>query len=74
MNRQRAASTAGRQAQAHRLGALALGSPDLDRSLLLAVQAVRTHDDWETRGDLLAVLGRSPQALRQVRGDSDPRE
>jgi WD40 repeat protein len=34
------------------------------------VQAVRTHDDWETRGDLLAVLGRSPQALHQVRGAS----
>ena len=72
MNRQRAASAAGRQAQAHRLGALALVTPDLDRSLLLAVQAVRTHDDWETRGDLLAVLGRSPQALRQVRGASEP--
>jgi WD40 repeat protein/DNA-binding SARP family transcriptional activator len=71
VNRQQAASAAGRQAQAHRLGALALLSPDLDRSLLLAVQAVRFHDDWETRGDLLAVLGRSPQALRQVRGVSD---
>ncbi len=74
MNRQHAASAAGRQAQAHRLGALALVTPDLDRSLLLAVQAVRTHDDWETRGDLLAVLGRSPQALRQVRGTSTRRE
>ena len=71
VNRQQAASTAGRQAQADRLGALALVTPDLDRSLLLAVQAVRTHDDWETRGDLLAVLSRSPQALRQVRGISD---
>ena len=72
VNRQRAASAAGLQAQAHRLGALALSSPDLDRSLLLAVQAVRTHDDWETRGDLLAVLARSPQAWRQVRGVGDP--
>jgi WD40 repeat protein len=72
VNRQQIASAAGRQAQAHRLGALALVTPDLDRSLLLAVQAVRTHDDWETRGDLLAVLSRSPQALRQVRGVSDP--
>ncbi|HVQ91484.1 MAG TPA: BTAD domain-containing putative transcriptional regulator [Mycobacteriales bacterium] len=72
VNRQRAASDAGREAQAHRLGALALASPDLDRSLLLAVQAVRTRDDWETRGNLLAVLGRSPQAVRQVRGASDP--
>jgi DNA-binding SARP family transcriptional activator/WD40 repeat protein/energy-coupling factor transporter ATP-binding protein EcfA2 len=72
VNRQRAASAASLQAQAHRLGALALSSPDLDRSLLLAVQAVRTHDDWETRGDLLAVLARSPQAWRQVRGVGDP--
>jgi DNA-binding SARP family transcriptional activator/WD40 repeat protein len=71
VNRQQAASAAARQAQAHRLGALALVTPDLDRSLLLAVQAVRTRDDWETRGDLLAVLDRSPQALRQVRGISD---
>jgi DNA-binding SARP family transcriptional activator/WD40 repeat protein len=71
VNRQRAASAADRQSRAHRLGALALVTPDLDRSLLLAVQAVRTYDDWETRGDLLAVLGRSPQALRQVRGVSD---
>ena len=71
VNRQRAASVADRQAQAHRLGALALVNPDLDRSLLLAVQAVHTNDDWETRGDLLALLSRSPQALRQVRGASD---
>jgi WD40 repeat protein len=71
VNRQQAASTAGRRAQADRLGALALVTPDLDRSLLLAVQAVRTNDDWETRGDLLAVLSRSPQALRQVRGSDE---
>ena len=71
VDRQRVASAASRQDQAHRLGALALVTPDLDRSLLLAVQAVRTHDDWETRGDLLALLSRSPQALRQVRGISD---
>jgi WD40 repeat protein len=71
VNRQHAASAAAGQAQAHRLGALALSTPDLDRSLLLAVQAIRTHDDWETRADLLALLSRSPQALRQVRGASD---
>ena len=71
VDRQRAATDASRQSLARRLGALALVTPDLDRSLLLAVQAVRTHDDWETRGDLLAVLSRSPQALRQVRGASD---
>ena len=73
VDRQRAATDASRQSQARRLGALALVTPDLDRALLLAVQAVRTHDDWETRGDLLAVLSRSPQALRQARGVSDQR-
>lgn len=71
VDRRRAAAAASHQALAHRLGALALVTPDLDRSLLLAVQAVRTVDDWETRGDLLAVLGRSPQALRQVRAPGD---
>lgn len=71
VDRQRAAAEASRQALARRLGALALVTPDLDRSLLLAVQAMRTHDDWETRGDLLAVLSRSAQALRQVRGVTD---
>ena len=71
VDRQRAAVVASRQDLAHRLGALALVTPDLDRSLLLAVQAVRTVDDRETRGDLLAVLSRSPQALRQVRAPGD---
>lgn len=71
VDRQDAATQAGRQAEARRLGALALVTPDLDRSLLLAVQAVRTDESWETRGDLLAVLARSPQALGQVRGVDD---
>jgi DNA-binding SARP family transcriptional activator/WD40 repeat protein len=71
VDRQRAAVAAGRESLARRLGALALVTPDLDRSLLLGVQALRTHDDWETRGDLLAVLSRHPQALRQVRGATD---
>jgi len=74
VNRQQAASAASRESQAHRLGALALVTADLDRSLLLAVQAVRTHDDWETRGDLLAILSHSGQALRQARGVDDPQE
>ncbi len=71
LDRQQAAAQAARESLARRLGALALVTADLDRSLLLAVQALRTHDEWETRGDLLAVLGRSPQALHQVRGAND---
>ena len=68
VNRQRAASAAGRQARRIGWARWRWSRPTSTGALLLAVQAVRTHDDWETRGDLLAVLGRSPQALRQVRG------
>jgi DNA-binding SARP family transcriptional activator/WD40 repeat protein len=71
VNRQLAASEASRQSLARRLGALALVTQDLDRALLLAVQAVRTYDERETRGDLLAVLSRGSQALHQARGPSD---
>ncbi len=71
LDRQLAAEQASRESLARRLAALALATPDLDRSLLLAVQAVRTHEDWETRGALLDRLNRSPHALRQVRGRSD---
>jgi len=66
-----AARAAQRSAEARRLGARALTEPDLDRSLLLAAEAVRTDPLLETDGDLLAALLRSPYALRQVRGDGD---
>lgn len=63
-----AALDAERVAEARRLGARALSETDLDRSLLLAALAVRTDSSFETEGDLLTALQRSPAALRQVRG------
>lgn len=71
VNQRSHARTAERSAEARRLGARALTETVLDRSLLLAVEAVRTDPALETDGDLLAALLRSPYALRQVRGDGD---
>jgi WD40 repeat protein len=50
-------------AVAQRLGAQALVEPDLDRSLLLAREALRLDDAQATRGNLLAALLRGPAAL-----------
>jgi WD40 repeat protein/DNA-binding SARP family transcriptional activator len=58
-------------ADAGRLGALALTEDQLDRSLLLASQAVALDDSLETRGDLLAALLRSPAATAILRGHLD---
>jgi WD40 repeat protein len=58
-------------ADARRLGAQALLEEDLDRSLLLARQAVALDDSVETRGDLLAALLRSPAAIAILRGNLD---
>ena len=55
-------------ADARRLGAQALLEDELDRSLLLARQAVALDDSLETRGDLLAALLRSPAATAILRG------
>ncbi|HEY5989242.1 MAG TPA: BTAD domain-containing putative transcriptional regulator [Streptosporangiaceae bacterium] len=71
VNQRSHALTAERSAEARRLGARALTETVLDRSLLLAVEAVRTNPALETDGDLLAALLRSPYALRQVRADGD---
>jgi WD40 repeat protein/DNA-binding SARP family transcriptional activator len=49
-------------AESGRLGALALTEDQLDRSLLLARQAVALDDSLESRSDLLATLLRSPAA------------
>jgi WD40 repeat protein len=59
---ERAAATTAR-ADAHRLGELALGTPEIDHALLLAVQAVRLDNTPATRSVLLAVLSRSPQLI-----------
>ncbi len=53
---------------AQRLGAQALVEEDLDRSLLLARQAVAIADTPQTRGYLLAALRRSPAVLGIMHG------
>jgi WD40 repeat protein/DNA-binding SARP family transcriptional activator len=56
-------------ADSRRLGAQALLEDELDRSLLLARQAIALDDSLETRSDLLAALLRSPAAAAVVHGD-----
>jgi DNA-binding SARP family transcriptional activator/WD40 repeat protein len=63
------ARTEARLAEAQRLAAQALSEPALDRSLLLARQAVALDDSLATRANLLAALLRSPAAIRVLRGD-----
>src|SRR5437763_508318 len=58
-----------RRCCAHGLGAQALSEPALDRSLLLARQAVALDDSFATRSNLLAALLRSPAAIHVLRGD-----
>jgi WD40 repeat protein/class 3 adenylate cyclase/molybdopterin-guanine dinucleotide biosynthesis protein len=59
------------RADAQRLGAQALTEDDLDRSLLLARQALALSDSTETRGTLLAALLRAPGAIRVLHGTGD---
>ena len=54
------------------LDAQALREPALDRSLLLAREAVALVDSPATRGNLLATLVRSPAAIGVAHGDGDP--
>jgi WD40 repeat protein len=56
---------------AERLGAQALVDEDLDRSLLLARQAVAIADTPQTRGSLLSALLRSPRAVGIMHGPDD---
>jgi WD40 repeat protein/DNA-binding SARP family transcriptional activator len=58
-------------AESRRLGAQVLLQSDLDRSLLLAAEAVRLDDSVDTRSALLTTLLRSPQALRVLHGDGN---
>ncbi len=58
-----------RAAEAQRLGAQALSERALDRSLLLARQAIAFDDSHATRSTLLSALLRSPAAIRVLRGD-----
>jgi WD40 repeat protein/DNA-binding SARP family transcriptional activator len=61
-----------RTAAAQALDVQALTAPALDRSLLLARQAVSLTDSPDTRSNLLAALLRSPAAIGVLRGDGDP--
>jgi WD40 repeat protein len=62
-------------ADSRRLSAQALLQPDLDRSLLLAEQAVRLDDSVDTRSALLTSLLRSPRAVGRFRaGDNHVEE
>ena len=56
---------------AQRLGAEALVDEDLDRSLLLARQAVSIDDSPQTRSYLLADLLRAPRITGVMHGDGD---
>ena len=62
-----AASTQARAADARRLGAEALRSAEVDRSLLLAVAGVSLHDSLDTRTNLLATLDRAPALVGSAR-------
>ena len=55
---------------AQRLGAQALVEDDLDRSLLLARQAVEIDDSPQTRSTLLAALLRAPAAIGIMPGSA----
>jgi serine/threonine protein kinase/WD40 repeat protein len=56
---------------AQRLGAQALVEEDLDRSLLLARQAVAIHDSPQTRAYLLSALEQSPAAIGVMQAGGD---
>jgi DNA-binding SARP family transcriptional activator/WD40 repeat protein len=56
-------------AEAQQLGARALLDPQLDRSILLARQAVDLDDTVRTQGNLLGALLRSPAAIGVIRAD-----
>ena len=58
-------------ADAGRLGALAQTEDEIDRSVLLASQAVAIDDTLERRGDLLAALLRNPAATAVMRAHLD---
>jgi DNA-binding SARP family transcriptional activator len=58
-------------AESRRLGAQSLIQRDLDRSLLLASEAVHLDDSVDARSALLASLLRSPQAIWTTRGDGN---
>jgi serine/threonine protein kinase/WD40 repeat protein len=58
-------------AESQRLGAQALVEQRLDRSLLLAREAINLDDSVETRSDLLGDLLRSPGAIGVLQGNGN---
>jgi WD40 repeat protein/DNA-binding SARP family transcriptional activator len=71
LNQRANARSKERTAAAQVLDVQALTDPALDRSLLLARQAVSLVDSLATRDNLLAALVRSPAAIGVLRGDGD---
>ena len=61
------ADRAATAADARRAGAQALATPAVDRSLLLAAEAVRLDDSPQTRASLLAAIARDPLLASSVR-------
>jgi WD40 repeat protein len=53
--------------EARRTAALSLEEPDLDRALLLAVEAIRLWDDPEMRVNLVRVISRAPRMVSITR-------
>ena len=56
-------------ADARSVGAQALVTDDIDRSLLLAMEGVRLDDSVDTRSNLIAALARNPGLVASTRGD-----
>jgi WD40 repeat protein len=54
-------------AEARRVARLALEEPDVDRALLLAVEAIQLWDDSETRVNLTRVISRAPRLVSITR-------
>lgn len=68
----KAALAAETKSEARRVGALALTTDDVDKSMLLAVAGVHLDDSPETRSSLLAALGQHPELISstQMAGES----
>ena len=58
-------------AESRRVAALALGEPDFDRALLLALEAIQLWDDSETRINLVRVFSRAPRVTSIIRIQED---
>jgi WD40 repeat protein len=68
----KAALTAQTASEARRVGALALTTDDIDKSMLLAVAGVRLDDTPATRSNLLAALGKHPELMASTQMEGAP--